>query len=689
MKFSVNKPDYKLSPYTGMTKKHWLEICHFFLEGIFTHVKNFQDPIVVPHSGDGISYPQPNSPKWRYGAERFEGLARSFLIAAPLLANEPEAKVANYKVRDYYKNQIIASVTPGTESYLLSLEEIKETADKGEKAFQHTCECASLVIGLVISEEVIWNQYTQDEKNKIADYLTIFGHSMTGHHNWRLFNMLILAFLSRNGYKVNEDIMRDHAACIMSYYAGNGWYRDGHRFDYYSAWAFQVYGPIWNQWYGYEKEPEIAKKIEEYSNELMEHYPNMFDKNAHMIMWGRSGSYRSAASAPLAANCLLKHSTVDRAIARRILSGNLLQFITREEVFVNNVPCLGFYGPFESFVQSYSCAASPFWIANSFLCLALPDNDELWTAVEKNGDWDNWEEGLNQIEGLNQREGLKHCSGVKSITLDGPGMNITNYKKTGAVELRIGKVLAKKSDPVLSSYSRLSFHSSFPWEAYDFFGPEAMQYSLLYSGCDRTAIPNIILYAGEKQGVLYRKEYFDFEATFQDRASIDLADIPIKNGLIRVDKVRIPDKPYTLYLGHYGMPIMDANTSIEEREKDGVKAIIIKSAEQQLALVNYKGFDRIAYKERTGASPVTNRSILLYAESNRSSYYEYKDYIMITAMLHKKDSQPWSDEELFPIETITFEDKEQCGGYGKVELKLRKGESFSIDYEGIEGVLKI
>ena len=65
-----------------------------------------------------------------------------------------------------------------------------------------------------------------------------------------------------------------------------------------------MYGPLWNQWYGYEKEPYIAAKIEEYSNRLVETFHRMFDEEGHVTMWGRSGIYRSAASAPLAANFL-------------------------------------------------------------------------------------------------------------------------------------------------------------------------------------------------------------------------------------------------------------------------------------------------------------------------------------------------------------------------------------------------
>ena len=692
-------PDWNLSPYSGLNRQDWIDISYFFLEGIFRHVKDIHDPIVPPRHEKKVSYPQPDGPRWRVAAERFEGLARSFLIGAPLLHNEPDAEVCGYRLRDYYKDQILLSVTPGTKNYLLRVEEIFPEALPGEKAFQHTCECASLVIGLSMCREVIWDTYTQEEKDKIADYLSNFGHSFTGHHNWRLFNMLILGFLDHEGYEVDRGMIRDHAQAIVSYYAGNGWYRDGHSFDYYCPWAFHVYGPLWNQWYGYEKEPYLAAKIEEYSNRLVTDFPAMFDRDAKVTMWGRSSIYRSAAAAPLAANFLLNHSKADPGLARRIASGSLLQFITKEECFYEGIPCLGFYGPFAPLLQSYSCAASPFWIANSFVCLALPEDHPFWTAKENNGLWEQ-ESEIDDASMNNQS--------VQTRVWDGPGILADNHLATGITEFRTGKVLFAAGNNNLNGYSRLSFNSQFPWEAFDFGGREAMQYSLTYDkwGAGRSGelpgkpqIPNIILYGGVRDGVLYRKEYFDFSATFQDKASIDLADIPVKMGILRVDKSRIPDRPYRLTFGSYGLPLSfggnerGGSTEGETIEKicpdTGAKAVILKGAAGQVAMVSYTGFEKMAVIERTGVNPVSEESRMIVLESRRERYYTYLPYVMITAVLTRKDGEEFTDEELFPVKAICFTDTEQCGGYGPVIIELKDGRRVAVDYEGIEGRLMI
>lgn len=80
MKFEVNYPDWELSPYTGMTKKHWIDACYFLLEGIFSNVTDIDKPIRCPRTEFVISYPNKHTAPWKEYAAKFEGLARSFLL---------------------------------------------------------------------------------------------------------------------------------------------------------------------------------------------------------------------------------------------------------------------------------------------------------------------------------------------------------------------------------------------------------------------------------------------------------------------------------------------------------------------------------------------------------------------------------------------------------------------------------
>ena len=388
--FEPKHVDYELSPYTGLTRESWIEAAEYLLGGIFRNIKDFEDPVVMPRKETKVTYPHSADAVWEIKAEYFEGLARSLFIAAPLIHIKPELVINDIHIRDYYKNQILRSCTPGDSVYVGSYAECRELSKDPNpfRAFQQTVETCALVICLWMSKAEIWDTYTKAERDVIADFLSEYAHGNTVPQNWRLFNMLDMAFLNMEGYAIDAEIMREHAQAILAYYAGDGWYRDGHSFDYYSCWAFNVYAPLWNKWYGYEHEPYLAKRFEENSNALMRTYADFFDADGFTNMWGRSNIYRNAATSAFDGNMMLRDSKADPGLARRISSGSLMQFLGREDFLYKGVPTLGFYGQFTPLVQGYSCAESPFWLGKAFLCLHLPADHPFWTAKENNGTWE-------------------------------------------------------------------------------------------------------------------------------------------------------------------------------------------------------------------------------------------------------------------------------------------------------------
>ncbi len=696
MKFSVHNPDYNLSPYTGMTRAHWLEAAEFFMDGVFAHVASFKDPIVLPRHEKAVSYPQPGDPRWRYQAEIFEGLARTLLIAAPLLKNKPQAEAGGYLLREYYKHQILLAMDATSPSYIGSLKELQAEFG-GAFPFQQICEGASLAYGLWVTKEIIWDTYTTEEQQRIIRFLSDFGHAKTNHHNWRYFNIIMLSFVKQMGYPIEEEVLMDHLQNILSYDVGNGWYRDGRFFDYYSPWAFQLYGPIWNQMYGYEHEPAIAKRIEASSHTLMEHYPEFFSKDAHMIMWGRSNSYRFTAASPLAANLLLPNSTLSPGYVRRVLSGNMLQFITKESMFYKGVPTLGFYGPFEPMVQSYSCAASPFWLGNVFTSLLLNEEHPLWSAKEENGNWENLKEHTH------------------STLLEGPGIEIVQYGASGTSEIRTSKIIAPMDHPWLGEYSRLAFNSAYPWEKVDLQkGVNPMNYSIQLEESSGFHLPNAIGYVGKEGNIFYRRLFWNFQN--EHREIIDTADITMPKGVLRVDRVRIPQKPYSLTLAHYGLPHETApvikhttgisvsysnlNQSLQKSGRASTNTIepaiiIAKTNKDQLAMVSYIGLDRLTSRTIQGASAVSDQSTTIYGTQRRENLYGGMEFI-ITLMLHSPQSESsvglsdtnFTPEELNPIESIECFPETDNGIVLGVRLRLRNtGGSLGADGTGSREIL--
>lgn len=684
MIFKPKALDFNLSPYTGLTRESWIEAGEYLLTGIFNNIKSIHDPVIMPRKETEVTYPHKNATgvqkELEVKAEIFEGLARSFFIAAPIIHNNPDTIICNYKLRDYYKEQVLRACTKGDSNSVGSYEELKAlTGDKDTyRAFQQTVETCALVICLWDCKSEIWDTYTKEEKDIIAKFLTSFAHGNTVPQNWRLFNMLDMAFLYKEGYPIDEEIMRDHAQAILNYYAGDGWYRDGHSFDYYSCWAFNVYTPIWNSWYGYEKEPYLAQKFEENSNKLMETYGDYFDKDGFTNMWGRSNVYRNAATSPFNANMLLKNSTADPGLARRIASGSLLQFLTREDFLFKGVPTMGFYGQFTPLVQGYSCAESPFWLGKAFLCLNLPKNHPFWTAKENNGTWE-------------KLEGNK----VKETVLDGPALCFTNHEANGETILRTGKVVRNCNDNHgMWNYSKLNYNSKYPWESAPSKDVEAQQYVLhdLVSGNYEKG--NVTLWHGNKDEVLYRRQFFNYELSKESTwmHAVNLADFPVDYGIIRVDKLRLYQRPITLTLGAYGFP--DNGTEVIRLTKGNAQAIILKGhdfigKEKQLAMTLYDGWDEINLLHSNGTNPDSEKSIIVYGKLTRKKQYGYEPYVMISQVITKESLEDFSQDEIFPIAAVKYTDKEKCGGYGPVEVTLIDGRKRRIVFEGIEGNLQL
>ena len=684
MVFQPKTLDYELSPYTGLTRKSWIEAGEYLLGGIFQNIKDFSDPVVMPRKETKVTYPHSQDAVWECKAEYFEGVARSFFIAAPLIHDNPALTINGYCIREYYKSHVLRACTRGDVVSVGHYDELQKLTGGGDpfRAYQQTVETCALVICLWLCKEEIWDTYTKQEKDTIAEFLKGFAEGNTVPQNWRLFNMLDLAFLHMEGYEIDEDIMREHAQSIVNYYAGDGWYRDGHSFDYYSCWAFNVYAPLWNVWYGYEKEPYLANKFEEYSNELMKTYAEFFDQDGFTNMWGRSNIYRNAATSAFDGNLMLRHSTANPGLARRISSGSLLQFMTREDFLYKGIPTLGFYGQFTPLVQGYSCAESPFWLGKAFLCLHLPEDHPFWAEKENNGIWDTMKENDTHV-----------------TTLNGPALCFSNHQANGETILRTGKVVKNKKDEHgMWNYSKLCFNTKYPWEAAPSKDVEAQQYVLHDITTDTYDKANVTFWYGEKEQVLYRRQFFGYELETECHwiQAMNLADFVVPYGVIRVDKLRLFKKPISLTLGAYGFPDNGTEISRKEQNFHGKKAsaLILKGhdatgREKQLAMTIYHGWESLSYIESTGTNPDSEKSIVVYATTERQKQNHYEPSVLISQVITKESLTDFTEEELFPIKEITYTDKQQYGGYGPITLILKNGIKREINFEEIEGKIML
>ncbi len=653
MQFPINNPDFDLSPQTGLTRHHWIECARFIMQGAFSHIKTLDDPLVFPKI-PGKSYPQPNDPDWKFRAMEFEGLSRTLNVAAPLMHVEPDVEINGIKLADYYRHQLLQLVTPGSATYIPKFSEMPDAR------YQMTCEFGGLSTILLQFPDVLWPLFSRDEQDLFAAHLSDWAHGRTTSHNWRYFNVMMLTFLKTRDYAIDDDLLNDHLDFLMASYGGDGWFQDAH-FDYYSVWVFHLYGIIWSRAWGDEHDPERVAVIENQYRDLMKTYPLFFGRDGKMLMWGRSICYRFGATCafPLA-SMAQQPATMDAGWARRIVSGALSDFVTREEFWENGVPTLGFYGRFEPVLQPYSCAASPFWMFLPFVALSLPEDSPFWTATENNGEW-------NEIG-----------DGSATKVLPGPGFAVTAQGASGAAELRAAKVHAPDA-----SYSRLCYNTAFPWGDDDREnGGTAMAFCARDLDGENPWLPiQKILWVGEDDGVIYRQLLMNAKG---HRAPIDIAEIIVPGGVLQFARNRIYH-PHQLTLGHFGLPHINGEAAQTEAfERNNCRGLTAQIKGRRLAMVAQHGWDELEVRTHQGKHPEAEFSTVLTARQKRTKLYPGMN-LLVTLMLHRCDDGEWSDAELFPIDKLEMPRFMPSGSLGGALVALRDGREFAIDFAAIDG----
>lgn len=620
--FKVQLPDYKVSPLTGMTRKHWQDAALYLLTGAFSYIDTMEDPMQFPKQ-PGKSYPGRQS---AVVTEKLEGFCRTLFVAAPLLRENPDLTVHGIKVGDYYRHQLIKLITPGAETYVKP-----RSSTMGPS--QTLVEFGGLAVSLFSIPEILWDPLTQQQKDTLAHTMISYGDGPTIGSNWKFFNIFVLSFFKEKGYAVNENLLKEYLDKTLDHYRGDGWYNDAPAYDYYSMWAFQMYGTLWSEFFGKKHYPEYAKRFAANFGDLKDNYPYMFSRNGEMIMWGRSIAYRMGAIVPFPLMGLHEDAAVNYGWMRRIASGSVLQFLQNPDFLKDNVPTLGFYGAFDPAVQSYSCRGSAFWMGKAFLGLLVPAGSKFWTATENEGAW---AQELKKGKVYNKLEDSSHIL-------------ITDYPNIGAAEIRawchVKAVGAWEPFRSSENYNRLSYNSAFPWQADDSIGTVAMNY-VFKNSRNQWEPARLYTYKKFEDGVYYR----DLELETNSHIRLQLAEMPLPNGILRVDKNNSTE-PVQVRLGHYALPQVKGAVKSVTRAGKGYTATIIDNGVYQLAMVPVKGWTKTEVVNSTGLHPVSEKSTVIDVSA---SWTTTEPAFHITLMLWKKSGDTWTEAELNPVTKATI-----------------------------------
>lgn len=614
--FHLVKPDYQLSPLTGMNRQHWMDAATYLLDGAFSYIHTLDDPMRFPKQ-PGKSYPTDG--KFNK-TENLEGLCRTMFVAIPLLKENPDLVLNGIKVGDYYRQQLRNMSDPSKSGYIQHL--------KGGPS-QTLVEFGALALSLTVMPEIIWEPLTQKEKDDLAALMLSYGNGPTIGSNWRFFNIFVMSFFKDHGYEVKDSYMDELLLKSLAQYRGYGWYNDSPAYDYYSMWAFQMYGMIWAHYYGEKFNPEAGRQFVSNFRDLVPNYPYMFAKDGKMNMYGRSITYRIAAAVPFPLMGWLNDPSIDYGWMRRIASSTLLQFLENPALMEDRVPTLGFYGAFEPAVQIYSCRGSVYWMGKAFLGLLLPADNPFWTAVENNGAW---EKELQPGKVYNK-------------FMEGSNTLVTNYPNSGTSEIRAWchETVAKDWQKFRSTenYNKLSYNTAFPWMADSPDGKVSMNYAVL-NAKQEWEVLRLYTFKKFEDGIYYR----DAELETNPEIKFRLADIPLPNGILRVDKVSFPITT-ELHYGHYSLPELESPIVTKEQKAGGYTAYCMDNGAYQTALINLQGWSEVEFVQTEGPHPVSNKCSVINVATTHSG-----DKVFITLQLWKKSGKPFTKKELAPVKSF-------------------------------------
>lgn len=620
--FHLQHPDTVRSPFTGMTRTHWVAAAIYLLDGAFSYVHSLDDPMQFPKQ-EGKSYPRVPS---QIPTEKLEGLARTLFFAAPLLKENPDLTLHGIKVVDYYRHQFEKLVDSTSPSYI-------KMKPKSGGPSQTLVEFGAMSMSLLVVPELLWDPLPASVKQKLAATMLSFGDGPTVPSNWKFFNIFVLSFFKSKGYPVNDALLEKYLQLSLEHYRGEGWYNDNPAFDYYSMWAFQMYGRMWSELYGKKYYPTYAAQFLQHFDDLEQNYPYMFSRDGKMIMWGRSISYRMASAVLFPFMGWDAKPNLNLGWMRRIASGVFLQFLQHPDFLKDQVPTLGFYGPFEPAVQSYSCRGSVYWMGKIAFALLLDEHNPFWTAVENEGPWAD----------VMKPDSVYHHYQKSSQIL------VTDYPSMGAAEIRawchVKNIGANEPFRSSENYNRLAYNSAFPWQADGTNGEVAMNYVVKNRKNEWEPL-RLYTFKGFENNIYYR----DVALETDSNVKFHLADYALPNGVLRVDQVSVKDSA-TIRLGHYALPQLSKPISTELRKVGKYTATIIDNGQYQLATIPLIGWQNNFNVDSKGLHPEATQSKVSQLEVSVS---ENSQIPLLSLLLWEKSGKPFAEDALNPIRKVSY-----------------------------------
>ena len=198
------------------------------------------------------------------------------------------------------------------------------------------------------------------------------------------------------------------------------------------------------------------------------------------------------------------------------------------------------------------------------------------------------------------------------------------------------------------------------------------------------SISQTMLFNGVRGNIIYRQAIMRKPPNNGVGYIIDLAEITIPGGIIRIDRTRLAFE-YELTLGNYGLPHIAGNKAVVRQfGEDGQKVITAAIPGRRIALIAYSGWDSaesLVHKDRNAEA---DESTVIFVRKKRLEKNPPME-LVITVLLHRTDDAEWTDEELLPVKNIEICEIMPSGSQIGAYITLKTGECYEVDFNDIDG----
>lgn len=197
-------------------------------------------------------------------------------------------------------------------------------------------------------------------------------------------------------------------------------------------------------------------------------------------------------------------------------------------------------------------------------------------------------------------------------------------------------------------------------------------------------ISQSMLFNGVIDDILYRQAIMRKPPNNGVGYILDLAEIAIPGGVVRVDRTRLAFE-YEITLGHYGLPHLGGNNAMIKQFEEGERKVITASIPgRRLALISYRGWDQLESLVHLDRNAEADESTVIFARKKCLDKNPPME-LLVTVMLHKMDDSDWTEEELNPIKSIDIEDVTKNYSTLGATITMSDNKIFKVDFQDIDG----